>query len=274
MVDDATRGGEGERRDPSDNAGAFSTRGPSYPQSKPPGTEPGRVDPASYAPGPPPQIVFASTNPHKVREVSAILEPMGFRVRGLDEVRATCGTIGADLEAPEETGETFEDNARIKARAYAAAINLPTMADDSGLVVDALGGEPGVHSAYWAHGWERRDRPRDERDKANIEKLLKELKGVERDKRTARFVCVASVAVPSGRIIAEARGEFEGRIAEAPRGEGGFGYDPLLGLEDGRTAAELSPAEKNERSHRGAALRALAESLGEALRPGQIPPRH
>jgi XTP/dITP diphosphohydrolase len=230
------------------------------------------VDPSAYAPGPPPEIVFATTNPHKLEEVCAVLEPMGFRVRGLGDVRATCGTIGSDLEAAEETGETFEENARIKARWYASRINLPCLADDSGLSVDALDGEPGVHSAYWAHGWEGRDRPREERDPANNERLLKAMEGVEGAARGARFVCVMCVADSSGRILAESRGEFEGAIATAARGENGFGYDPLLELDDGRTSAELSAEEKNARSHRGVATRAIAEHLARVMRPGMAPP--
>jgi XTP/dITP diphosphohydrolase len=127
------------------------------------------------------------------------------------------------------------------------------LADDSGLEVDALGGAPGVHSAYYAGKFATRV----ERDPANNAKLLKALEGVPDAQRTARVVCVLCIARPDGTILAESRGTFDGVIGHAPRGANGFGYDPLLVLPDGRTSAELSSDEKNARSHRGNALRAL-----------------
>ena len=198
------------------------------------------------------EILFATTNPHKVREVRSIMAPLGTSVRALDE-------LGRSFTEPVENGRTFEDNARIKAIAYARATGLQCLAEDSGLEVDALGGAPGVHSARYAGA----GGPREERDRANNERLLAELSSVPPLDRAARFVCALCLADPEGRIVAEARGTYDGVVAAAPRGENGFGYDPLLFLPDvGKTSAELSPEEKNARSHRGAALRRLASLLG------------
>jgi XTP/dITP diphosphohydrolase len=159
---------------------------------------------------------------------------------------------------PVEDADSFIGNARIKAIAYAAATGMECLAEDSGLEVDVLGGAPGVHSARYSGA----SGSREVRDQANNEKLLAALAGVPPEKRTARFVCALCLARPDGTIVAEARGTYEGRIADAPRGENGFGYDPLLLLPDvGRTSAELSPAQKNARSHRGEAARSLAEEL-------------
>jgi len=200
------------------------------------------------------ELTIATSNPHKVEEISAVLGPLGIR----------CLSLGrTDIPEPEEDGATFEENARIKAIAYAKALGVTVLADDSGLEVDALGGAPGVHSARYAGVGASRA----ERDAANNAKLLRELAGVPHARRTARFVCVLCVALPDGSIVAEARGHFEGWIGEAPRGSNGFGYDPLLVLTDGRTSAELAPEEKNARSHRGNALRTLAQYLAPAARP-------
>jgi XTP/dITP diphosphohydrolase len=197
------------------------------------------------------QLLFASSNPHKVEEVAAILRPCGIDVVGLD-------ALNQPLPEPEETGETFEANAAIKASAYALAAGRLCLADDSGLEVDALGGAPGVHSARYAGVGSTRA----ERDAANNAKLLRELANVPPDRRSARFVCVMCLADASGRILATTRGTFEGRISDRPRGVNGFGYDPLLLLPDeGRTSAELASEEKNARSHRGAAARAMAKRL-------------
>jgi XTP/dITP diphosphohydrolase len=201
------------------------------------------------------ELLFATGNPHKVKEVEAILAPFGIVVRSLADVERV-------PEEPEEDGATFEDNARLKARYYARELGITCVADDSGLEVDALGGAPGVYSARYAGTAGTRD----ERDAANNRKLLEALRHVPEGQRQARFVCVASVADPSGNILAEARGNFEGSIGAAPRGSNGFGYDPLLYLADrGCMSAELSPEEKHARSHRGKAFRALAEEL-RALR--------
>jgi XTP/dITP diphosphohydrolase len=132
------------------------------------------------------------------------------------------------------------------------------LADDSGLEVDALGGRPGVHSARYAGVGATRE----ERDAANNAKLLRELAGVPMPRRTARFVCAICVATPDGRVLAMSRGTFDGVIIEAARGTHGFGYDPLLHVpEAGCTSAELDPAEKNRRSHRGQAVRSLLGQL-------------
>lgn len=201
------------------------------------------------------QLLFASSNPHKIREVAAILRGLDIDILGLD-------AIGHTGPEPVEDGETFADNARIKALHYAAVTGRPCLADDSGLAVDALGGRPGVRSARYADIGDTRA----EQDEANNALLLRELKGVAPADRTARFVCAMCLADPSGRVIAETTGTFEGVIASAPRGENGFGYDPLFELPDlGCTSAELPPERKNELSHRGDAARRLVELLKVVL---------
>ena len=194
------------------------------------------------------QLLFASSNPHKVREVHAILRALGIEVIGLDAVEHA----GPE---PVEDGETFAANARIKAVHYARATGRWCLADDSGLAVDALGGEPGVRSARYAGVGGSRN----ERDIANNAKLLHELEGTPPADRTARFVCAMCLADPMGTVAAETIGTMEGAIGSVPRGENGFGYDPLFivpGLEC--TSAELPPDKKNVLSHRGDALRQMA----------------
>ncbi len=196
-------------------------------------------------------ILFATSNPHKIEEVEAILAPHGILVGSL-----------SDLESippePLEDADTFEGNARLKAIAYARATGKRCLADDSGLEVDALNGAPGVHSARYSGV----DGERSVRDAANNERLLDEIRSVPEHLRTARFVCAMCLADPDGSIIAESGGHFEGLVTLEPRGENGFGYDPLLWLpEDGCTSAQLPPEEKNRRSHRGSATRALLERL-------------
>lgn len=202
-------------------------------------------------------VLFASSNPHKVSEVRAVLELLGHEVIGLD-------SLPHPASEPAEDGVTLVQNARLKAIAYARMTGYPCLADDSGLEVDALGGAPGVHSARYA-GVEG---SRAERDRANNQRLLQELTRVPRAERTARFVCVLVLAEPDGTIVAETQGTCEGVILDAPRGQHGFGYDPLLWLPDlDKTFAELSAAAKNARSHRGAAARAMAEVLAQRRRP-------
>jgi XTP/dITP diphosphohydrolase len=193
------------------------------------------------------KLLFATTNPHKAREIGQILGPLGIEVCSLADV-------APHLPEPVEDADTFEGNARIKALAYSRALGMPCLADDSGLEVDALGGAPGVHSAYYAGVGSTRE----ERDRANNEKLIRELHQLGDVSRAARFVCALCLVDASGRVLFEARGTFPGVIADEARGENGFGYDPHLFLPDvGKSSAELPPEQKNARSHRGAATRAL-----------------
>jgi XTP/dITP diphosphohydrolase len=199
------------------------------------------------------EVLFASTNPHKVTEVRAIMAPYGVTVIGLDDVENAAG-----LAEPVEDGETFADNARIKAVYYAKALGQWCLADDSGLEVDALGGEPGVRSARYA-GIEG---TREERDRANNRKLLAGLENVPDEKRTARFVCAMCLVDADARVIAETRGTVEGVMGREPRGHNGFGYDPLFCLPHlGCTSAELPSEQKNALSHRGDAARQMVAKM-------------
>ncbi len=199
------------------------------------------------------ELLVASGNPHKLDEIRAVLGALGVRVLGL-------GDLGREFPEPEEDEATFAGNARLKAIAYARMTGRACLADDSGLEVDALGGEPGVRSARYAGIGANRA----ERDAANNALLLERLRPIPPAKRTARFVCAMCLATPQGEILAETRGEFPGLITDHPRGSNGFGYDPLLFLpEEGRTSAELSPEEKNARSHRGQATRRMLAALRE-----------
>jgi XTP/dITP diphosphohydrolase len=189
-------------------------------------------------------LVLATRNAHKVREIGQILGG-GFSLRSLADFE------GAP-EVPEE-GMTFETNAVQKATAVARALGLPAMADDSGLEVDALDGAPGVRSARFAG-----ERATDEENNA---KLLGLMAGLPEERRSARFRCVIAVAWPDGRVRT-AEGVCEGRIAKAPRGAGGFGYDPLFVPEGhGQTFAELGEEVKNRISHRARALRRAKEMI-------------
>lgn len=218
-------------------------------------------------------LLLATNNPHKVDELREILRPLGVDVRTLADLPRV-----ASLPEPAEDAETFVGNAELKAAYYARHAGLMCLADDSGLEVDALGGAPGVRSARFAAaegddaGWS--SLPRDERDRRNNALLLDRLRGVPDERRAARFVCAMALIEPKDagvRTLATARGTFEGRIAHAPRGDRGFGYDPLLILTDandplaGKHAAELSPSEKNARSHRGQAARSIAEQLARLV---------
>lgn len=201
-------------------------------------------------------LLVATTNPHKLDELRAIFAPLGITAVGLD-------SLGKSLPEPYEDGSTFEENAAKKALSYAFLSGQVCLADDSGLEVEALKGEPGVHSAYWAG----RGNTRAERDAANNLRLTAEMDGIVGAARAARYVCCICVGSPDGRIVATSRGEMVGRVTTgAARGEHGFGYDPLIELADGRTVAELSEAEKNAVSHRSAAARAIAPKLAEILR--------
>lgn len=212
------------------------------------------------------EIVLATGNPHKVAE----LQPIFSAALG-DAVRLVSLAQFDGLSEPVEDGGTIEANARIKARGYAEQTGTPCLADDSGLVVDALGGAPGVDSSHYCTDGRETGMDRESRDAANNAKLLRELAGVAAADRTARFLCVMALAVPGvDGIAAEARGAFEGRIGEPPRvpaGDQGFGYDPLflVGPEHARTGAELAPEEKNRISHRALAGAAMAARLRELI---------
>lgn len=190
-------------------------------------------------------LLLATNNKGKLGEIKEILS--GFYPRIL-----TLKQAGLDLDVKED-GTTFLENAAKKAKEAARISGMDALADDSGLCVDALGGAPGVYSARYA------GEPSD--DAANNVKLLKELKGVEEDKRTAAFECCVVLCRPGGQAF-WASGRCEGRILGAPRGENGFGYDPLFWYEPfGCTFAQASPAQKNTVSHRARALKALKETL-------------
>ena len=200
----------------------------------------------------PSRILVATSNPKKVDEIRGALAPLGIPVLSL----ADAGF--AAIPEPDETERTFAGNARLKAIEYAKATGHMVLADDSGLEVDALGGEPGVDSAIWA-GTEGDRAARDARNNA---KLVAALRGVPAHARTARFVCTMCVASPDGAVVCESRGSVEGAIVDEPRGAHGFGYDPhFLVRALGRTTAELSPEEKNSISHRGQASREIARLL-------------
>jgi XTP/dITP diphosphohydrolase len=195
------------------------------------------------------ELLIATSNQGKLREYAALLAELPVTL-------LTPGDIGLAAFDVEETAETFEGNAILKAEAYAAASGRLALADDSGLAVDALGGLPGVYSARYA-----------EDDAARIDKLLRELADVPDEARTARFACVVALAQPTDAAVITARGTVEGRIAhQRCEGEHGFGYDPIF-IPDGYTEclAALPLAAKNLLSHRGNAIRALLPTLREHL---------
>ena len=204
-----------------------------------------------------PVLLLGSANQGKLRELRTILGGLPVELVGLAEAG-----LGEPPEV-EETGDSFLENALLKARAYAAWSGLAAVADDSGLEVDALGGAPGVRSARYAG--------QGAGDRANLVKLLAALAGVPPERRTARFRCAAVLVDPEvGERHAEAA--WEGRVLEAPRGSGGFGYDPVF-LPDGwdRTSAEVDQATKDAASHRGKAFRALRPAIEQwaaGVRPG------
>jgi XTP/dITP diphosphohydrolase len=194
-----------------------------------------------------PQLLLATNNPHKVAEFRMLLAECGWEV-----VSAT--DIGLHVTV-DESGETYAENAALKALAFARASGLTSLADDSGLEVDALDGAPGVHAARFA-GPEATDA-----DRRRL--LLRRLSGVSIDRRTARFRAVLALATPEGDVVST-EGVLEGRITDSERGENGFGYDPIFELPDrGLTLAELSADEKNRISHRGIAAAATCDWLRE-----------
>lgn len=195
------------------------------------------------------RAVLASKNAHKLEEISKIVEQFDLQLVLQSE-------LGIDVDV-EETGTTFEENSMLKARAVMEKSGLPAIADDSGLMVDALDGAPGIYSARFGGERCRSDRER-------YEYLLSLLENVPEEQRTARFVSVITLLYPDGTAVV-ARGECPGMILRGPRGENGFGYDPVfLFEEDGKTMAEMTPERKNEISHRARALQALAAKLKEA----------
>ncbi|MBS0417500.1 MAG: RdgB/HAM1 family non-canonical purine NTP pyrophosphatase [Proteobacteria bacterium] len=198
------------------------------------------------------RVVLASSNKGKLRELAALLAPLGYDV-------VAQNTLG--IETPPETGDSFIANALLKARYAAAASSLPSLADDSGIEVDALDGRPGIYSARYAGEGAS--------DDENLRKMLREMAGVPEGKRMARYQCViAFVRTADDPHPILAAGVWEGTLITEPRGLGGFGYDPIF-IPSGfdRTAAELDPAEKNSLSHRGKALRSLLTQLQNAC-PG------
>lgn len=188
------------------------------------------------------EIIIATKNAGKVKDFETLFSPKGFKVKSLLDF--------PEIEDVEETGVTFAENATLKAEAISSALNKPVIADDSGLAIDALNGEPGVYSARYAG--ENKD------DNANIEKVLQKLNDVPFEKRTARFHCALAIAVP-GKRTEIVEGTCEGHILEEKRGENGFGYDPIFFIEKWRCSmAELTKEQKNQISHRANALKRLA----------------
>lgn len=192
------------------------------------------------------KVILASKNQHKLTELSAILSQLGFEI-------ALESEYGLDIDV-EETGTTFEENSFLKADAVMKASGLPVLADDSGLMVDALDGAPGVYSARYGHKAS---------DKERTAYLLENMKDVPEERRGAKFVCVITCLFPDGRKIV-ARGECTGVIARAPHGENGFGYDPVFYLPElGMTYAELPSEQKNAISHRARALQDFCRKYQE-----------
>ena len=195
------------------------------------------------------KVVLASKNAHKLTEISQI-------TRLFDMELVLQSELGVDIDV-EETGTTFEENSFLKANAVMQATGLPALADDSGIAVDALNGEPGIYSARYGF-----DDTLDDRGRLNL--LLKNTEQVPDGQRQAKFVCVITLVTPDGKVI-QARGEVHGELLRAPAGEGGFGYDPIFYYPPfGKTLAQVSAEEKNQVSHRAVALRVLYQKLKEA----------
>ena len=197
----------------------------------------------------PTSILIATGNPGKAREFREMLASEQIHWKSLSDFPS--------VTTVEETGLTFEDNARLKATGYSLQFNTWTIADDSGLEVDVLAGKPGVYSARWA---EMNGAGRGDAD--NNVLLLRQLDQVENPRRKARFVCVLALSDPTGKVVLTTRDTIEGRVLRAPAGANGFGYDSIFYVDElGKTTAELAPQEKHRVSHRGKALRKLAALL-------------
>ena len=195
------------------------------------------------------KVVLASHNPHKLKEISKITEKFGIELVLQSE-------LGVDIDV-EETGSTFEENSFQKAEAVMKATGLPALADDSGIAVDALNGEPGIYSARYGF-----DESLD--DWGRMMLLLKNTEHVPDGERQAQFVCVITFITPEGKVI-QARGEIHGELTREPKGDNGFGYDPIFYYPPfGMTTAEVSPEQKNAVSHRGVALQKFYEKMKEA----------
>ncbi len=195
------------------------------------------------------KVVLASKNKHKLEEISKITEKFDIELVLQSE-------LGVDIDV-EENGTTFEENSLIKAKAVMEATGLPALADDSGIAVDALNGEPGIYSARYGF-----DDTLDDRGRLNL--LLKNTETVPDGQRQAKFVCVITMLTPDGKTI-QARGEIHGELLRAPAGENGFGYDPIFYYPPmGRSTAQMTPEEKNQVSHRANALKVFYEKLKEA----------
>ena len=195
------------------------------------------------------KVVLASKNKHKLVEISKITEKFGFEL-------VLQSQLGVDIDV-EETGTTFEENSLLKARAVMEATGLPALADDSGIAVDALNGEPGIYSARYGF-----DDSLD--DWGRLQLLLKNTEHVPDGQRQAQFICVISFITPEGQVI-QARGEIHGELLREARGANGFGYDPIFYYPPmGLSTAEMSPEDKNQVSHRANALRVFYEKLKEA----------
>lgn len=195
------------------------------------------------------KVVLASKNKHKLEEISQITEKFGMEL-------VLESDLGVDIDV-EETGSTFEENSFLKAEAVMKATGLPALADDSGIAVDALNGEPGIYSARYGF-----DESLD--DWGRLQLLLKNTEQVPDERRQAKFVCVITLVTPQQEII-QARGEVHGMLLRTPAGQGGFGYDPIFYYQPlGKSLAELTPEEKNQVSHRANALQVFYQKLKEA----------
>ncbi len=194
-------------------------------------------------------FIIASNNKNKAAELDRILNPLGIKA-------VTAREAGVDLGDVEETGSTFAENALIKAKAAFEKTGVPCVADDSGLAVDALNGEPGVYSARYAG--------ENATDEDRINRLLKNLEGVPEEKRTAHFVCSVCCIIDNDTVIT-AEGTCDGTIAKEPVGNDGFGYDPVFITDGNKSFAQLTPDEKDAVSHRGRALRQLYSKLSKVI---------